>query len=200
MGKLKSKILGSNEIEPEIESAVGVENGLDVEVEADTTEVEASQVVDPLEAVRNERDEFQDLLQRKQAEFENYRKRINREKTELRLSVEAEVLGELLAVLDACEAGIDSLKAHLGELDQDSYIEGYELLLRQILSILQKYNVEEVPGVGSTFDPNVHEAVIRDVSKDYAEDEVVEQFRKGYVIGDRLLRPAQVKVSVWPEE
>ena len=140
------------------------------------------------------------LLLRKQAEFENYRKRISKEKTDLRRSVESELLGEILLVLDSCELGLETMRGEESVKSSSSYLEGYELLLKRLHSLLDKYDVREIPAVGSLFDPNFHEAVVREVSEDREENEIVEEYRKGYSIGDRLLRAAQVKVSVWPDD
>jgi len=177
-----------------------------VEVEENGSELDSSKVEmseqepeDELSSVCKERDEYFDLLARKQAEFENYRRRIEKEKAEIRVMAQSEVIREVLAVIDACEKGLESLL----EADSDAsgvFVEGYELLLKQLTSLLDKFEVTEVPGVGMTFDPNVHEAVLRDVSPDYEEGEILEQYRKGYLIKDRLLRPSQVRVAVPPEE
>jgi molecular chaperone GrpE len=155
---------------------------------------------DAAETVRRERDEYYDLLLRKQAEFENYRKRVERDRGEARAAAQAEVIAELLPVLDACEKGLKSMQSEASATAPNSFAEGYELLLRQLRSILGRYDVKEVPGVGAEFDPNLHEAVIREISRDFGEHEIVEEYRKGYTIGDRLLRPSQVKVAVWPDE
>lgn len=150
-----------------------------------------------IEALRRERDEYYDLLLRKQAEFENYRKRVNREREEDRTAAQAEVLREMLPVLDAAEKGLEKLCEAAGS--DSPYVEGFELLLRHLRSLLEKYGVREVPGVGAEFDPTIHEAVVREVSDRLEENQVVEEYRKGYLIGERLLRPSQVKVSVRPE-
>ncbi len=152
------------------------------------------------EAIQRERDEYYDLLLRKQAEFENYRKRVQRESEEARVAAQAEIIAELLTVIDACEKGLDSMRSEKPAETLDSFADGYELLLRQLKALLERYDVREVPGVGAEFDPNIHEAVNREVGRDFDENEIVEEYRKGYLIGERLLRPSQVKVAVWPDE
>jgi molecular chaperone GrpE len=109
------------------------------------------------------------------------------------------VIREVLGVIDACEAGLESLLEAESD-DSRVFVEGYELLLKQLKSLLEKFDVSEIPGVGTTFDPNIHEAVVRDVSPDHEEGEVLEEYRKGYLIKDRLLRPSQVSVAVQPED
>lgn len=169
------------------------------EVETSEVEVSEQEFTDELASVRKERDEYLDLLTRKQAEFENYRRRVEKEKSDIRIMAQSEVIREVLAVIDACETGLEKLV----EADSDTsgvFVEGYELLLKQLTSLLEKFHVSEVSGVGVTFDPNVHEAVVSEVSPDHEEGEILEQYRKGYLIKDRLLRPSQVRVAVQPEE
>ncbi len=153
-----------------------------------------------LDSVCRERDEYYDLLTRKQAEFENYRRRVEREKARIRLTAQGDVIREILPVVDACEAGLESLAESVGDDVSAVFAEGYELLLKQLNSLLEKHEVTVVPGVGSIFDPNVHEAVVREVSPDHEEGEILEEFRRGYMIKDQLLRPSQVRVAVQPDE
>jgi molecular chaperone GrpE len=156
--------------------------------------------IDALEAIRKERDETEDLLLRKQAEFENYRKRVRKEREEQRLVAQAEVLEELLPTLDALEKGLDSMKEAQEDSELEIYRQGYELVLQDIRSLLEKFAVTEVPGLGSLFDPNIHEAVLREVTSDHPDGEILDLFRKGYRLQHRLLRPAQVRVAVQPDE
>ncbi|MBI4456356.1 MAG: nucleotide exchange factor GrpE [Acidobacteria bacterium] len=151
---------------------------------------------DALAALQKERDSYYDQLLRKQAEFENYRKRVEREKADARFAAKQEILRELLNVLDACERGLRSMELH--EQNLGSYREGYELLHRQMKTLLAKFGVEEIEAVGQLFDPNLHEAVLYEPSDAHREGEVIEEIKKGYRLQDRLLRPAQVKVA-WTE-
>ena len=156
-----------------------------------------------LAALQKERDQYYDQLLRKQAEFENYRKRVEREKADARFAAKQEILRELLNVLDACERGLNSIEsaesrgrdaAAYKEILQ-SYREGYELLHKQIQSTLAKFGVEEISAVGEQFNPNIHEAVLHEPSESHREGEVMEEMKKGYRLHDRLLRAAQVKVA-----
>ena len=153
-----------------------------------------------LEALRRERDETEDLLLRKQAEFENYRKRVRKERAEQRLVAQAEVFEELLPTLDALEKGLDSMKEAQEDSGLETYLQGYELVLQEIRSVLEKFEVTEIPGQGTLFDPNVHEAVLREVTSNHEDGEILDEFRKGYRIQHRLLRPAQVRVAIQPDE
>jgi molecular chaperone GrpE len=169
---------------------------------AAATDLEEGEEIQPeteLETALRERDEFLDLLQRKQAEFENYKRRVDREKSELRFSVRSELIEQILDVVDACEKGLESLCENESE-ELGSFVEGYELLQKQLKTILDRYEVSETPGVGSPFDPNLHEALIRETTDDHEEGEILEEYRKGYTMGDRLLRPSQVKVAAPAED
>ena len=156
--------------------------------------------LETIENLRRERDEYYDLLLRKQADFENFKKRTTKEKEELRLSTQGEILQQLLTILDAFEKGLSTLETDSENAALETYREGYELILREFQSILGKFGVSAIPGAGERFDPNVHEAVVREVTSEHEEGEILDEYRKGYMIKDRLLRPAQVKVAAEPTD
>ena len=156
--------------------------------------------LETIENLRKENEEKEDLLLRKQAEFENYRKRVFKEKQELRLGAQAEVFQQLLPTLDALEKGLHSLKHSPADSELQTYRQGYEFMLKEIKSVLQKFGVTEIPGLGEHFDPNVHEAVVREVTTDHEDGKILDEFRKGYKILHRLLRPSQVRVAVQPDD
>jgi len=147
------------------------------------------------EAIRKERDQYHDLWLRKQAEFDNYRKRVIREKEDLRTSVQAEILTDILPVIDAGERGLAVMEAAKPGTELNAYLDGYRLLLKQLRQLLERYQVREVPGEGSEFDPRFHEAVLREETDEH-DNRIIEEYRKGYLIGEKLLRPSQVRVSV----
>ena len=192
MGKKKVN-LEEHDSAPENETHPGAE-----ERESEGPQPDSS--LETIEILRREKEEDHDLLLRKQAELENYRKRVAKEKEELLLTAQASVLEKLLPVLDAFEKGLHSLKAAPGESELEAYREGYELMFKEVQSVLQKFEVIEIPGVGAPFDPNVHEAVVREVTTGHKEGEILDEYRKGYKLKDRLLRPSQVKVAVHPTE
>ena len=175
-------------VEPETESA-----------EEETAEAEAPVEEDLETRLRRERDEYYDLLLRSQAELQNYRKRVSREKDELRVLARSELIRELLLVMDACEKGLETLEGQTSGTELDSYREGFELVVRQLGTLLERNGVHSVPGVGSAFDPRYHEAVAREAGGEHDEGAIIEEFRKGYRIGERLLRPSQVKVAILDE-
>jgi molecular chaperone GrpE len=197
---IRKQVPDADETQTAASAAPQVGEAAEPIVGASIGESEAEIYSQTLENVRKERDEYYDLLLRKQAEFDNYRKRTLREREEARLSAIAEVSKELLAVLDGCEKGLDAVDSHDPEMLLRGYREGYELLLRTLKSALEKYGVSEISALGAMFDPVVHEAVLTQRTSEHKPGMVLAEFRKGYRIGDRLIRPAQVIVAVESEQ
>jgi molecular chaperone GrpE len=139
-----------------------------------------------------QRDEYYDLLLRKTAEFDNYRKRTERERQTLSDSLAADLISELLPLVDDLER---ALQAEAGDSGADAYRKGVELIHRQLLDALRKRGVRAIDAQGSDFDPYFHQAVAYEPAEGRREGEVIEEFRRGYMLGDRLLRPAMVKVA-----
>jgi len=154
-------------------------------------------VPDPVEAppdaaeLQRERDDFRDRWMRKSAEFDNYRKRIERERREQSDQAVVDLLQELLLVVDDFDR---ALTVDSGDGDP-AYRKGVELIHGKLHDLLGKYGVKPIDALGADFDPNVHQAVVHEVSPDHREGEVIGELRKGYTINDRLLRPAMVKVA-----
>jgi molecular chaperone GrpE len=155
------------------------------------TAAAAASDADPAAELRRERDALQDRLLRTAAEFDNYRKRVDRERREFAEYAGADVLTDILPIIDDLER---ALQAPAGT-DVDGYRRGVELILKQMQNLLQKRGVRPIDAVGIPFDPRVHEAVIHEVSDAHREGEVIAELRRGYTLGDRLLRPAVVKVA-----
>ena len=103
-----------------------------------------------------------------------------------------------MPILDACEKGLETLSNASGDPQLQPFYEGYELLLTQLRSVLTRFEVEVIPGVGTQFDPNVHEAVLREFTTDHEDGAIADEYRKGYTIRGRLLRASQVKVAMHP--
>ena len=144
---------------------------------------------DPLEEVRRERDALQDRLLRTAAEFDNYRKRMDRERRDLAEYTAGEAIKDLLPIIDNLERALQA-----SALD-DPLRKGVELIHKQMLEILRRRGVTPIEALGADFDPNVHEAVTQEESAQHREGEVMEELQRGYKVGDRLLRPAMVKVA-----
>jgi molecular chaperone GrpE len=145
-----------------------------------------------LAQLRRERDELKDRLLRTAAEFDNYRKRTDRERTTVSESITAGVLEEFLPLVDDLER---ALRAEAGDEGAEAYRQGVELILKGIHELLGRRGVKPIEAVGAQFDPNFHQAVSYEPAEGRADGEVIEEFRRGYTLGDRLLRPSMVKVA-----
>lgn len=146
---------------------------------------------DPFAALQQEKAAMQDRLLRTAAEFENYRKRVDRDRRDQADYAIAGAIEEILPIVDNLER---ALLAPVGS-DAEVYRKGVELIHRQMIDLLRKRGVSPVESVGTDFDPNIHQAVAHEASSSHREGEVMEEFARGYKLGDRLLRPAMVKVA-----
>ena len=142
-------------------------------------------------ALQRERDDYYDRLLRKTAEFDNYRKRIERERREHADEAVVGLLLELLSVVDDFDR---ALKIEAGD-GAAAYRKGIELIHTKLHDMLRKQGVRPIETLGADFDPNLHQAVMHDTSPDHREGEVIGELQRGYTIGERLLRPAMVKVA-----
>ncbi len=138
-----------------------------------------------------------DRYLRLQADFDNYRKRVLREKNELYSRANEDIMEELLSVLDHLELALNAV----GVDHDDPVVNGFELVGEQLATTLKKFGLSPIESVGKEFDPNLHEAIMHMPSADVEEDFIVSDARKGYKLGERLLRASQVVVSSGvPEE
>lgn len=147
-----------------------------------------------LENLKKERDSLYDRLLRKQAEFENYKKRIDREKSEFMQFASSELMKELLNALDSFDLAIRNAAAE-GQGGENT-LRGFELIYKQLQDTLSRFGLKPIEAVGKKFDPNFHQAVSTKPTNDVEENTVIEEMRKGYTLNGRLLRPAMVSVSV----
>jgi len=144
-----------------------------------------------LAALKRDRDEIYDRLLRKTAEFDNYRRRVERERREHADQAVLDLLEQLLLVVDDFDL---ALKVEAGP-EAAAYRKGVELIHAKLYDLLRKQGVRPIEALGADFDPNVHQAVTHEVSPEHREGEVIGELRRGYMLGDRLLRPAMVKVA-----
>src|SRR5687767_5695027 len=144
-----------------------------------------------IEVLQKERDEFYDRLLRKTAEFDNYRKRVERDRKEMIEWAAADVLSDLLAISD----DFDRALAADAPPEAQGYKAGLELIQRQLADLLKKRGVTAIDALGADFDPHLHQAVAYEEVEGAREGEIVSVMAKGYKLGDRLLRPAIVKVA-----
>jgi molecular chaperone GrpE len=147
-------------------------------------------------ALARERDDLQDRLLRSAAEFDNYRKRTDRERRELTEAASIDLIRDLLPVLDDLSRAIDAAAQQAsGDPTAQNLVRGVDLIQREVFEVLRKRGVERLDVVGRDFDPRWHEAVANDPLDGRRPGEVTAEVRRGYRIGDRLLRPAMVKVA-----
>jgi molecular chaperone GrpE len=139
-----------------------------------------------------ERDQLRDRLLRTQAEFDNYRKRVERERLETIERAAESVLRDVLPVVDDLERALD---AEASNEAAASYRKGVELIHRQLTELLTRRGVKPIETLGKNFDPHLHQAVASEAVPGARDGEIVQELRRGYMLGDRLLRPAMVKVA-----
>jgi molecular chaperone GrpE len=151
-----------------------------------------------LKRVEGEVNELKDRLARRQADFENYRKRMDRERSETFNRVSADVAEKLLPVLDNLKRALDT-EASVEASESDEFrhfLSGVDLIYKQLEGVLDALGVKPVLAVGEQFDPHVHEAVVTEPTEDYQPETVMQELVRGYRLGDKLIRPALVKVAV----
>lgn len=141
---------------------------------------------DELESALNEAN---DKYVRLFAEYDNYRKRTSKEKTETYNNAVSKTIESLLPVVDSFERSLES------ECSDENFKNGMNMIFNQLMGILEKLNVTEVPGIGAEFDPNIHNAISQQDGTDYASGHVCMVYQKGYKLGDKLIRPAMVAVA-----
>ncbi len=145
-----------------------------------------------LEEQSNLANDYLDHLRRLKAEFENYKKRQERERIEFIKLANEGLICELLSVLDSFDRALMGVhKSH----SLESFLPGIELIRKQLEDILVKNGLETIETIGKPFDPKVHEALMHLESDEYPEDIVAQEVRKGYVLNNKVIRPAQVAVS-----
>jgi len=155
-----------------------------------------SGATDQLVELQRERDDYYDRWMRKAAEFDNYRRRVERERREQADHAVVRLLQELLLVVDDFDLALMAGGEGASDATEGgAYRKGVELIHAKLHDLLRKHGVKAIDAIGADFDPNLHQAVVQEVSPAHRDGEVIDELRKGYMIGDRLLRPAMVKVA-----
>ena len=149
-----------------------------------------------LEEKTKETKENYDRFLRAQAELENYKKRVEREKSSLVKYGNEELIKAILPVIDNLERALD----HPQGGDPDGFMEGIKITLSQLLQVLEKFGVSPIPATGEPFDPSKHEAMMQVESADHEPNTVVSELQRGYFLNDRLIRPAMVSVARRPKQ
>jgi molecular chaperone GrpE len=150
-----------------------------------------------LKRVQEENAELKDRLARRQADFENYRKRVDRERSDIYNRVVADVAGKLLGVLDNLKRALEA-EASVEATESDEFrhfLSGVDLIYKQLTGVLEALGVKQITAVGEPFNPHIHEAVVTEETEEFEPDTIIQEIRAGYRLGDKLIRPALVKVS-----
>ncbi len=155
----------------------------------------AARASEQLKVLKAERDKLYDAWLRTSADFDNHRKRTEREREEFRQYATESLLLQLLPVLDNFERALDSLPPGM----QRGFAEGVRLIYKQLGDLLAKHGVTPIEAEGELFDPNVHEAVETEARTDVPHHSILNERQRGYRLGKRVIRPARVKVSVRPD-
>jgi molecular chaperone GrpE len=138
---------------------------------------------------RKKSDEYFEHLKRNMAEFDNFKKRMSKEKDNLYASVTSDIIEDLLPIVDNIEQAIAT------ECSDTKFKDGIVMIHNMLNESLTKQGLEIIPDLGKTFDPNLHEAVMHEENDKYGEKEIIEVFRKGYRLGDKVIRHSMVKVA-----
>jgi molecular chaperone GrpE len=176
------------------------EDGTDTETDAPETEGEGADLTPDEEIAKliQEKQEQYERLLRVQADFDNYRKRVQKERADLLRYGSENALREVLPIIDNIELAVDAAKSHD---NSDSHLrEGIEMILSQFFTTLEKLGVKPIETVEHPFDPNKHDALLRVYAPEAEEDAVVSEVRKGYYLHDKVLRAAQVTVGTREQE
>uniref|UniRef100_A0A1J3E6S4 GrpE protein homolog n=1 Tax=Noccaea caerulescens TaxID=107243 RepID=A0A1J3E6S4_NOCCA len=168
----------------------------EIEASLKSIEDEKFQLEDKVASLSNDLSTERDRLIRISADFDNFRKRTERERLNLVSNAQGEVVENLLAVLDNFERAKSQIKVETE--GEERVTNSYQSIYKQFVEILGSLGVVNVETVGKQFDPMLHEAIMREDSAEYEEGIVLEEYRKGFLLGERLLRPSMVKVSAGP--
>jgi molecular chaperone GrpE len=198
MSKKKKKPLVENEAisnEAEINSSIPTE-----EIEESEITVEEPIVLEPIEVLEKDLQEAKDELGeqkdkfiRLQAETDNFRKRLSREKEEFSQYANERLFKELIPIFDNFERALEDPSNEIKSLK-----EGLDMILKQFSTFLEKEKIEPIKAIGEKFNPEFHEALTSEESNDHEEDTIISQFVKGYTINNRVLRPSQVIIAKKP--
>jgi molecular chaperone GrpE len=186
------KNTNSNEIEFQDEENIEKENDNVLEGEVEELQDEALGLEKALEEAKNKADEYLDGWQRARADFANYKKRVERDQSQTYQMATGSVIKRFLDILDDLDRALKN-KPESG--DGATWANGIELIYRKMLSILESEGVVPMKSDHMEFDPNLHEAISSEESDHHKSGEIIETLQQGYMIGDRVLRPAVVRVA-----
>lgn len=141
----------------------------------------------------NELEEYKSKFVRLNAEFQNYKRRVEKEKSDIYSFGSEKIIGDILPILDNLERALESSKEE--KTEGSSLRDGIQMIYKQFLDTLKKHGVEAIECVGEEFDPNFHHAVMQEENEESEENTVIEEFQKGYTLNSKVIRPSMVKVS-----
>jgi len=186
-----------NDEEPIVEKnedqiAAAASDGGNEQVSGEETAVTEPTLEEQLEAAKAEAAKNLDGWMRVQAEFANARKRMDKQRVEIHQRATADMAAKLLPVVDDFERAIETVPE---AISSDGWFEGIQLVYRKLTTILEGMNVKVIEAVGQPFDPNHHEAIMQEASEEYESGIVTRELQKGYMLGDRVIRPSLVYVA-----
>lgn len=151
--------------------------------------------------IAKERDEYKDKYLRNLAEIDNFRKRVRKEKEDFQKFALTEFLIDMLPVVDNLERALKAKEsAGLAANDEYSILSGVEMIYKQLIELLKKYNVAEIQSLNKVFDPNIHQALSKEEKEGIDKPTIIEVYQKGFMYNNKLLRPALTKVAIPVEE
>ena len=166
------------------------EDILDADKKDDSNDEGSSENLES-EKLKEENKEINNKYLRMTADFQNFKKRAEKEKSDIYQFANEKLIVDLLPTIDNLERAIKSNK---DEGANESFTQGIEMILQQFLDVLTKNDVKEIDAIGQKFDPNYHHAVLQEENDEYESETVVDQFQKGYTVNDKVIRPCMVKV------
>ena len=182
----------AQEIHSDTAEEVAEGDGIEKSPREVTVEERINALLEEIERSQQQASEYLDGWQRERAEFANYKNRTAREKEEARAQISSEIIAKYLEILDDLELAIINRPA---EDEAEAWVDGIELIHVKLNAILEDEGVEVIIAEGDTFDPNFHEAITYEEDDDHQDGQVIEVVQKGYKLGDRVLRPAKVRVA-----
>ena len=181
--------------EPQVSNVAAAAESEEIRGGPDTAELVATRA--ELKRIQAENADLKDRLARRQADFENYRKRTDRERSDTYNRVVVDIAAKLLPVLDNLKRALET-EASVEASESDEFrhfLSGVDLIYKQLNGVLEALGVTPIASIGEQFDPHVHEAVVTEATDEYEPDTVMQEIVSGYRLGDKLIRPALVKVA-----
>ncbi|MBZ2175743.1 nucleotide exchange factor GrpE [Schnuerera sp. xch1] len=157
-------------------------------IKEDNENIKEDELIKELEKKDNEIEELNDRFLRLQADFMNYKNRVEKDKENVYTHATEDIMNQLLPILDNFERALDNMD------NEDSFYKGVKMIYDQILDVLKKNGLKEIQCEGEPFDPNFHHAVFAEECEDREEGTILEILQKGYMLNDKVIRPSMVKV------